>query len=203
MFNRDHSDPSIDQVAARLRAASPEVSDLDLDRLKQRIQTQIGVRRTTRGANLRQRLVPVLVSLGVLGGAGFVAVEAVAAGINSGTQQYCAPTSQGGLCTTETTGAIVITDCVGAGTQGGTPGNQTFTELTVTGTTTDKINSITVTNTTTPPGGSAPATITTTGSSPYTFTATLAAPAGYDNKTNYALTAAQNLGGTAKATCHL
>lgn len=181
MFNRNHNDPSIDEVEARLRAASPEVSDLDLDRLKRRIQTQVNLRRSTRGASLRHRLIPVLVSLGLLGGTGIFAVEALAA--NASNKQYHGP---GG-----TSGLTILTCTLGSAGK----------TLIVTGTTTDKINSITVSSAS--PSFSAQAVITTTGSSPYTFTATLGdnTPNTYTAGTTYNLTAVQTLGGTATATC--
>jgi hypothetical protein len=54
-----------------------------------------------------------------------------------------------------------------------------------------------VTNTTSPPGGSQTVTPTGTGS----FTAILTGSAKFTTGQSYSLTAAQNLGGTAKATC--
>jgi hypothetical protein len=174
MFNRNHNDPSIHKVEARLRAASPEVSDLDLDRLKRRIQTQISARRSTRGASLRHRLIPALVSLSVLGGTGIFAVEALA--VSATGQQYTGP---GG-------GSIVIQTCVLSN------GGHT---LTVSGTTTDSINSITVSDTAGSPTVST--TVTPTGSSfsaVYVLTGTKFSGA-------YTFQAVQNLGGTATANC--
>jgi hypothetical protein len=167
-------------ITSELRSARPRPRDQFVRGLVDEIQA------APRRLRLRKRLVPVLVSLGLLGGAAFLAVAAVAASASG--QQYCPP---GGSCSNGA-GAIVILTCSLSN------GGHT---LTVTGTTTDKINPITVSDTPPPtPAFSTTATFTQTTTSPYGFTATFdASPAKFSG--TYHLVAVQTLGGTAKADC--
>lgn len=98
----DNSLPDeLQDVACRLREERPEVSALDLDRIKQRARARAFPSRT-RGSTLKSRIVVALLTLGLMAGGtgGVIAAGGGNSGGNASNSQYkpgCGPKKTNGV----------------------------------------------------------------------------------------------------------